>query len=208
MTATLPPTVFTPPIPRRTGRSRAHVLLSPVCPAGGVEPAGYLTHMERMPQDPLQELATIRWTLQALEVLAPEAFLLTFPSATALAHSGLEEELGHALGRPFLPALEVARMGRRRAELEKAAANARRLGLRLAVWGHRISSAGDFDALVVARRTAGTFLDPGDKPLIVTDITSSTDSRWATELGASMVEGAAVGDPIKVAPVDLNRLRR
>lgn len=173
-----------------------------------MEPAGYLTHMERTPDDPLQELATIRWTLQALEVLAPEAFLLTFPSATALAHSGLEEELGQALRRPFLPALEVARMGQRRMELEKAVANARRLSLRVAVWGHRISSPGDFDALVVARRTAGTFLDRGDKPLIVTDITSSTDSRWATEMGASLVEGAAVGDPIKVAPVDLNHLRR
>lgn len=207
MTATLPPAVLTPPIALRTGRSE-HVLLSPVCPAGGVKPAGYLTHIRRTPQDPLLELATIRWTLQALEVLAPEAFLLTFPSATALAHSGLEEELGLALGRPFLPALEVARMGQRRAELEKAVSNVRRLGLRVAMWGHRISSPGDFDALVVHRRIAGAFLDPGDKPLIVTNISSSTDSRWATEVSASLVEGAAVGDPIKVAPVDLNHLRR
>lgn len=164
--------------------------------------------MERTPDDPVRELATIRWTLQALEVLAPDAFLLTFPSASALAHSGLEEELGHALGRPFLPALEVARMGRRRAELRKAATNARRLGLRVAVWGHRISSPGDFDALVVDRRTAATFPETGDQPLIVTNITSTADSRWATELGASLVEGPAVGDPIKVAPVDLNHLRR
>lgn len=99
-------------------------------------------------------------------------------------------------------------MGQRRVELEKAVVNARRLRLRVAVWGHRISSPGDFDALVVTRRTAGAFLDGGDKPLIVTNITSGTDSRWATEMGASLVEGGAVGDPIKVAPVDLNRLRR
>lgn len=208
MTATLPPAVLTPPIPLRTGRSREHVLLSPICPAGGVKPAGYLTQLRRTPQDPLRELATIRWTLQALEVLAPEAFLLTFPSATALAHSGLEEELGLALGRPFLPALEVTRMGQRRAEFERAVTNARRLGLRVAVWGHRLSTPGDSDAVVVTRRTAGSFLNPGDQPLIVTDITSNADSRWATEMGASLVEGAAVGDPIKVAPVDLNRLRR
>lgn len=179
-----------------------------MCPIDGVEPAGYLARLERHPTDPLEELTTIRWTLQALEVLAPEAFLLTFPSATALAHPDLERVLGETLGRPLLPALEMARMGQRKAELQAAVANARRLGLRVAVWGHRISSAGRFDALVVDPRTAGSFLDRAKQPLIVTDITSAADSTWATEWGASLVEGPAVGDPIKVAPVDLQRLRR
>lgn len=197
---------FAPPI--RPGRGRHNVLLSPICPAGGIEPAGYLTRIEATPERPQDELAAIRWTLQALEVLAPDAFLLVFPSAAALAHPRLEQELGHVLGRPLLPALEHARVGRRRSQLARATANLRRLGLRVAVWGHRVSSPESFDALVVQRRTCGYPLEPDGKPLIVAGISSAADARWATDQGATLVEGPAVGDPIKVAPVDLRRLRR
>lgn len=207
MTVTLPSRTSLAP-PARRERRRDHIVLSPVCPTDRVEPTAYRLRLEQSPAEPLEELASIRWTLQALELLAPDAFLLTNVSAPALAHPRLEEELGPAFGRPFLPALEQARTGQRRAEMNAAVANASRLGLRVAVWGHRLQSNEDFHAVVVDRRTAGIGLRGGSAELIVTDVASQADAEWAVDMGGTLIEGPAVGDPIKVAPVDLNRLRR
>lgn len=207
MTVTLPSGTSLAPPPRRE-RRRGHIVLSPVCPTDRVEPTAYRLRLEQSPAEPLEELASIRWTLQALELLAPDAFLLTNVSAPALAHPRLEEELGPAFGRPFLPALEHARMGWRKAEMDTAVANAGRLGLRVAVRGHRLQSTDGFAAAVVNRKSAGIGLRPGDSELIVTDVASQADAQWAVDMGANLIEGPAVGDPIRVAPVDLNRLRR
>lgn len=203
-----PGSLTRPRLARAHPRRRDQVVLSPLCPGPGEQAVGYVAHLEEVHDDVGRELGTIRWTLQALQVLAPDAFLLTFPSPTALSSPALEMTLGRGVRRSVLFALEAARVGRRRAELQRAVANARRLGVRLAVTGHRLSSSAGFDTIVVRPRTAAICLDPAGKRLIVLDVASDWELGWARQEGAALMEGEAIGEPLKVAPVDLNRLRR
>lgn len=193
---------------RPHGGRRDHVVLGPLCARPDERPVGYVSRLRQSGDDPNGELAILRWTAQALRVLAPDAFLLAFASTPALSSPEAEHVLPEEVRCSIVPVLEAARMGRRRTELELARANARRLGIRVGVAGHRVSSVGDFDALVVSPRTAATRLDTSGRPLVVVDVDTAADLIWAKEQGADLMEGRAVGEALKVAPVDLRRLRR
>ena len=56
-------------------RALDHIALSPLVPEVGGRPEGYLARISSRHTDPAEELATLRWTLRALGVLEPGAFL-------------------------------------------------------------------------------------------------------------------------------------
>lgn len=160
------------------------------------------------PSDPRSALGVVRWTLQALEILAPEAFLLVFLSTPGVLHPEFRRILERVGCRPLLVALEAARMGRRRAELHRATGRVREAGHQVAVWGHRLVSATGFDALIVTPRSAAVSLHRSAEPLMALGVDTQEDLDWAMRNGAVLMSGEIVGKPVKVAPVDLQRLRR
>lgn len=201
---------FRPPITRRYGRTRSHVTLGPLTPAGSTDttPVGYLAQAPHPFADHAAEMAWVRWTLEALEVLAPQTFLATPLSVGALRSSDLGASLGERRQR-LMPILEPARVGRRRSELRAALESARDLGIRCAVGGNRVHSAAGFDALVVTPRTAAHSVSMGDcRLLIAADLRTEREVEWARACGARLMEGDAVADPLRVAPVDVSRLRQ
>lgn len=190
---------------RHRADRRHHVHLLPLVPPSGGAPAGYLT--EFGPDDDVDaELANLRWTLQALAVLDPDAFLTAAVSAQAMSDPRVEEITRD--GPAFMPILEAARMGRRRQELEAAVADLSRLGIPAAVGGSRIRSAEGFAAMVVTPAQAPVELELHGGQLIVTGVETERDLAWAVDAGANLVGGPAVAEPVRMAPVDLSRLRR
>lgn len=203
-------TEFGPPITRRYGRTHSHVTLGPLTPAGSEDttPVGYLAAAPHPFADHTAEMAWVRWTLDALEVLAPGTFLATPLSAEALRSSDLGASLGDRR-RQLMPILEPARVGRRRSELLAALESARDLGIRCAAGGNRVHSAAGFDALVVTPRNAAHSVSMGDcRLLIATDLRTEREVEWARTCGATLVEGEVIADPLRVAPVDVSRLRQ
>lgn len=201
---------FRPPITRRYGRTRSHVTLGPLTPPGSTDttPVGYLAQAPHPFADHAAEMAWVRWTLEALEVLAPQTFLATPLSVGALRSSDLGASLGERRQR-LMPILEPARVGRRRRELRAALESARDLGIRCAVGGNRVHSAAGFDALVVTPRTAAHSVSMGDcRLLIAADLRTEREVEWARACGARLMEGDALADPLRVAPVDVSRLRQ
>ncbi|MFP3914274.1 MAG: hypothetical protein ACLFWM_05320 [Actinomycetota bacterium] len=164
--------------------------------------------MGDFPDDPVEELESVRWTCRAVEVLDPDSFVMIEISTRAALHPSLPDRLADTPPDLIFPVLERGRVGRRLAQMHQARETLERQGLRVAVTGHRIASVGGFDLLVVSPRTAGADLDTGGRPLLVRDARTGKDLAWARDMGASLVEGPAVADPLKVAPVDLSRLRR
>lgn len=205
----IPATAFTQSRSRLLGRGdfRPQVLLSPLLFADDLdcEPPGYLVG-EGTASD-AADLGWIQWTLRALDVLAPATFLaapLTPARLNDLISSGLPE---HASDR-LLPILEAARTGRRLQELTATRRLAGRAGMRVAITGHRLSSADGFDAAVVERGTAADELKLGTCRLqIVRGVDTPQDLAWAVQRGATLVAGRAVAEPIRVAPIDVSRIR-
>lgn len=199
-----------PSLARRSGRTRSHVVLGPLAPASGPDasPVGFLARPPREFAGTREEIAWIRWTVDALTVLAPGAFLAAPITAEALAAPLADESLG-GFGRHLMPILESARVGGRLVLLEAAREKARALGLRCAVGGHRIASARGFDAVVVDPARAATTVAMGDcRLLIATGLKTAADVGWARDVGADLIQGDAVAEPLRVAPVDVSRLQR
>lgn len=171
-------------------------------------PKGYLARISSRHTDPAEELSTLRWTLQALGVLDPRAFLAACVSAEAMAHADVHRVVDGESRRRLLVVVEAARVGRRREELDVALRRMHLLGVKAAIMGQRVAATDGFHAVVVTPGTAATDLGQPDAMLIVTDIASAEDLAWAQEIGADLLEGPAVAEPVRVAPVDLNRLRR
>src|SRR5690606_41231293 len=74
--------------------------------------------------------------------------------------------------------------------------------------GHRVGPIDGFSAVVVTPDTAPADLTKPQGLLIAADIASDDDLTWARAIGADLLEGPAVAEPMRVAPVDLSRLRR
>lgn len=202
-----PKSLLRPAITRRHASSLGHIVLGPLVPIHDEGPVGYIGRLERHSGDPDKELSTISWTLQALEVLNPDAFLAAPISPDTVATASFAAILAPRRQR-FVPVLEAARVGRRMAEVGETLRRLHELGFQAAVSGHRISSVGGFDALVVTPRTAAVEFEANAGTLIVIDVASAPDLDWASSRGAALIEGPAVADPIRVAPVDLSRLQR
>jgi len=205
------PTDWRGPVLARTAASRRrtdrrHVTLLPLVPPSGGPPAGYLTEIEPLDEDVAAELNSLQWTLQALAVLDPETFLTAAVSAEAMAHPRLEEVTSD--GPAFMPILAGARIGQRRQELEAALANLERLGIPTAVGGPRITSGAGFAAIVTTPATAAVELERHGAQLIVVEVTTPEELEWTEKVGANLVGGPAVADPVRMAPVDLSRLSR
>ena len=127
-------------------------------------------------------------------------------SAAAMADPGMEQATQD--GPAFMPILEGARLGKRRTELEAAMANLGRLSIPTAVGGSRISSGEGFAAIVTTPSTAAVELERHGAQLIVVGVASARDLMWAKRVGANLIGGPAVAEPVRMAPVDLSRLRR
>ena len=199
-----------PAFPRRFGPARSAVVLGPlITPSAPDRPArGYLASLPHPFATPGEELTWVRWTLEALAVLAPGTFLVTPLSPQALLDPEAEPAIGESADR-LLPVLESARVGARRRLLDEAVAAARELGLRCALGGHRVTSAAGFDAVVVRPATAAAELRLDGCPLLIgADLTSREHLRWAVAAGAGLVDGPAVAEPLRMAPVDVSRLQR
>lgn len=198
-----------PSLARRSDRARSHVVLGPLAPVSRphTSPVGYVTRPPEAFAGTEEELAWIRWTVDALAVLAPGAFLAAPVTAETLLESD-PATLGR-FGGHLMPILESARLGRRLALLDAARERARALGLRCAVGGHRVASARGFDAVVVDRSRAAATLDMGEcRLLVATGLRTPADLDWARQAGASLIQGEAVAEPLRVAPVDVRRLQR
>ena len=198
-----------PSLARRSGRARSHIVLGPLVPLSrpDTSPVGYVARPPEAFDSTEEELAWIRWTVDALAVLAPGAFLAAPVAAEAILESDpatLERFSGH-----LMPILEWARFGRRLALVDRAREQAQALGMRCAVGGHRVSSARGFDAVVVDRSRAATALERGGcRLLVATGLRTPADLEWARGAGASLIQGEAVAEPLRVAPVDVRRLQR
>jgi hypothetical protein len=169
---------------------------------------GYLARPPREFAGTEEEIAWIRWTVDALAVLAPGAFLAAPITAEALIAPHADESLG-GLGRHLMPILESARVGGRLVLLEAAREKARALELRCAVGGHRVASARGFDAVVIEPPRAATKVVMDDcRLLIAGGLKTATDVGWARDVGADLIQGEAVAEPLRVAPVDVSRLQR
>ncbi|HSJ35369.1 MAG TPA: hypothetical protein VLB85_09975 [Acidimicrobiia bacterium] len=199
-----------PPLPRRSGRARSHVVLEPLTPLAdsGAAPVGYLARPPREFAGAGEELAWIRWTVTALGVLAPGAFLAASINGETLVSAQAQETLG-GFGRHLMPILEPARVGRRLEELGKARVTARNLGMPCAIGGQRVRSAAGFDALVVEPARAAATIAMGGCPLLIaTRLDTQADLDWARRQGANLIGGRAIAEPLRVAPVDVSRLQR
>lgn len=175
---------------------------------GVSEPAGYLARASSTIAGPGPEIEWLAWTLKALEVLAPSAFLAAFLSTEAIIAPVLADRLNRESRRRLLPVIEPARVGGRVTTQVRAMQRARDLGLRVAAGGHRVRSGKGFDAVFVSRPTAATEVVLHSCRLVVaTELSTADDLDWAGEIGASLIEGPVVSDPIRVAPVDVSRLR-
>ncbi|SRR5690606_20555972 len=193
---------------RRPAPFRDHVALSPLVPDVGARPEGYLARISSRHTDPSEELATLRWTLRALGVLDPQAFLAACVSAEAMAHADLHRVVDGESRRRLLAVVESARVGRRRHELEVALRRMHLLGIKAAVTGQRVGATDGFHAVVATPGTAAADLGEPEGLLIAAEISCEEDLHWARRIGADLLEGAAVAEPVRVAPVDLSRLRR
>jgi hypothetical protein len=195
-----------PGLARRAASPDA-VLLRPLVPPASAIPLGYIAGFPTQSGDASEPVSVLRWTLQALQVLAPEAFLVA-ELAIASVYDPSFERLIRDTGRDrLLPALTQARVGRRLAEVTGARRMLQGLGMRVAVAGHRIRRVGEFDALVITPPFAVDSQCSGEL-LIATGLSSPDHLTQAEARGADFVEGNAVAEPIRVAPVDLKRLRR
>lgn len=185
-------------------------MLEPLSPAThpGASPVGYLARPPGEFGGAGEELAWIRWTVTALGVLAPGAFLAASITGETLVSDRAEQALG-SFGRHLMPILEPARVGRRLEGLEKARETVRTLGMRCAVGGQRVRSAAGFDALVVDPARAAATMAMGDcRLLIATRLDTPADLDWAHRQGADLIGGRAIAEPLRVAPVDVSRLQR
>lgn len=191
------------------GDVRPKVLLSPLLFLDDIEsePPGYLVDTGT-PSD-AADLGWIQWTLRALDVLAPATFLAAplTPACLDVVMSGESSE--EQTSDRLLPILEAARTGRRLQELAATRQRAGKAGMRVAVTGHRLGSADGFDAAVVERQTAAAELKLGTcRLLIVQGADTPEDLAWAQQIGATLVAGRAVAEPIRVAPIDVSRIRK
>lgn len=189
------------------GGFRPKVLLNPLLFLDDIEsePPGYLVD-SGSPSD-AGELGWIQWTMRALHVLAPATFLAA-PLTPACLDEVVSSESPEHPGDRLLPILEAARTGHRLQELTATRQRAAEAGLRVAVTGHRLGSADGFDAAVVERRTAAGELKLGTcRLLIVRGADTPEDLAWAEQIGATLVAGRAVAEPIRVAPIDVSRIR-
>ncbi|HLU31061.1 MAG TPA: hypothetical protein VK088_04825 [Acidimicrobiia bacterium] len=153
-------------------------------------------------------MAAIRWTLQALGVLDPHAFLAACVSHEAMSHADLHRVVDGESRRRLLAVVEAARVGRRRYELDVALRRMHLLGIKAAVMGQRVAATEGFHAVVVTPGTAPADLGQPEGLLIVAGIATDQDLEWARSIGADLLEGPSIGEPVRVAPVDLSRLRR
>ena len=201
---------------RYVAPSQFQVSLSPLTPADDPfgEPAGCLADAQSGldPADPTSikgELAILTWTMMALDVLHPHAFLAVPVTPEVV----LAPSFGLAVRQlecdRLMLVFETARMGRRRAVLDEAVAAARRFGIRVAVYGNRIQSASGFDAVLVQPTSSSVEPPVTDTDLVIAvGLRTDGDVAWAQEVGAHLLEGPALVDPMTVAPVDLRRLNR
>lgn len=158
--------------------------------------------------DPEQEVAWLRWTQQAAASLVPGAFLAAPVSAETIVWEGFADAI-RGLERQILPILEPGRVGRRQALVRRALERAHHCGIRVGVGGHRVRSAVGFSALVVSPETAAEVVPTAPhRLLIATGLSTSESLDWARSIGAALIEGPAVAEPIRLAPVDVSRLRR
>lgn len=171
---------------------------------------GFLARATRSgdPVDPEHSPAILRWTVEAVDLLQPLATVaFTLPPEAVLSPSftGQTQSLD---AERLLLVFEAARVGQRWRLLEEATRTARRRGIKVAITGHRVSSAGGFDAIVVQPGSASEFLRGGTGvSLIAADLRSDRHLGWARELEADLVEGPFLADPMEVVPVDVGRQR-
>lgn len=201
-----------PVLTRRSTASSPPVVLRPLVGLEGrelAEPAGYLARAGGDVVGPEPEIEWLAWTLKALEVLAPSAFLAAHLATETIISPLLGDRLDRESRRRLLPIIEPARVGGRVTTQVKAMQRARDLGLRMAAAGHRLRSGRGFDAVFVTRRTQAATIELGwCRLLVATELSSAEDLTWAGRIGAGLVEGSAVSDPIRVAPVDVRGLGR
>lgn len=206
----IPATSLTQSRSRLLGRGdfRPQVLLSPLLFLDDLEgePPGYL--VGNGTQFDVADPSWIEWTLRALDVLAPATFLAA-PLTPACLDEVTSNDSAERATERLLPILEAARTGCRLQELTAARERAGRAGMRVAVTGHRLRSADGFDAAVVERQTAASALSLGTcRLLIVRGVDTPEDLAWAERLGATLVAGRAVAEPIRVAPIDVSRIQK
>lgn len=201
---------------RYVAPSQFQVSLSPLTPADDPlgEPAGCLAHADSGldPTDPDSikgELAILTWTMMALDVLHPTAFLAVPVTPEVVLAPPFGRTVRELECDRLMLVFENARMGRRRAVLDEAVDAARRFGIRLAVHGNRVNSAAGFDAVLVKPTSSSVEPPVTDTEMVIAvDLRTDDDVEWALATGAHLLEGSALVDPMKVAPVDLRRLNR
>jgi hypothetical protein len=171
---------------------------------------GFLAHVSRSgdPIDPDHGLAILRWTVEAVELLQPTAtvaFTLS-PEATL---SPTWREVAAALPQDrLLLVFEAARVGQRWRLLDEANRSARRMGIRTAIRGQRVSSARGFDAIVLEPGSASEFMRDGEEiEVIATNLRTDRHLDWARGLHADFLEGSILAEPTEVVPVDVGRQR-
>lgn len=201
---------------RYVAPARFRVSLHPLAPIDDPhgEPAGCLAHPESgldpsHPEAIERELTILTWTMMALDVLHPEAFLAVPATADVVLAPAFPRTARQLECGRLMFVFQGARMGRGRSVLDDAVEAARRYGIRVAVAGNRVQSAAGFDAMFVAPETTAVHPPVSEAgAVIATDLATSDDLAWAERIGAHLVGGPAIAEPMRVAPVDVRRLDR
>ena len=194
-------------LPRRYGSSeRFRVSLRPtVDPWGDNEASGYLVMSGvGAANTESHSPAILRWTASAVEQLRPGGLLAFAMSPLAVAGEDFGQVAESLPTTNLVLVMANARVGQRRAQLDQALNAAKRLGIRVAVCGNRVSSTAGFDGLVVSPSTAAYDLKVSPGMIVVaTDLQDTSDVEWARSLGATHLEGPAILDPLEMAPIEV-----
>lgn len=142
----------------------------------------------------------LRWILDSLAILAPGTVLMApCPLAFLVGPDSVEDPR-------FIPILDPVRVGRRLILFEVARKRALEAGIRLAVRG-TAGEADGFDLRMVSADRIGE-CPGGGTPLVCIDIATPDQLSAARSAGAEWLAGPAVAPPLRIAPVDISRLRR
>lgn len=156
--------------------------------------------------DPEHSPAILRWTVEAVDLLEPTAIVAFTLHPEAVLNADFTETARSLASERLLLVFEAARVGQRWRLLEEATRGARRRGMKVAITGQRVSSANGFDAIVLQPGSASDFLRGSDDvTVIATDLRTNRHLDWAREMGAHLVEGSLLADPMEVVPVDVGR---
>ncbi|MGA7271269.1 MAG: hypothetical protein WB239_09380 [Acidimicrobiia bacterium] len=169
---------------------------------------GFLAHASRSgdPVDTGHSPAILRWTVEAVDLLQPMAMVAFTMPPEAVLDSAFAHTTRSLASERLLLVFESARVGQRRQLLEEATRAAHRRGMRVALTGQRVRPAEGFDAAVVQPGSASEFLrGGGGVTIIATDLRTDANLDWARKVGADLVEGPLLADPMEVVPVDVGR---